>query len=119
MSTKSSNRMDTGAERSSFVARHKPSAVVLASQVSAAVVHGVVKTLETAPGDETVNPFQILLVRMLITGTGCSLYLWYRNVPEFPLGPREVRPILTLRGIGGVLGAGGMYCKIVQLHPKK
>lgn len=96
-------------ERPSFVARHKPSAVVLASQIAAAVVHGVVKALEN--GKDTVDPFQILLVRMLITGIGCSLYLWHRRVPEFPLGPRDVRPILIFRAIGGVLGAGGMYCK--------
>lgn len=106
--------MDTAA-RSSFLARHKPSAVVLASQVSAAVVHGVVKALETGGAQPTVDPFQILLVRMLITGTGSSLYLWYRRVPGFPLGPHELRPILIARGIGGVLGAGGMYCKKLHL----
>lgn len=97
-------------ERQSLMARHKPSAVVLASQISAAVVHGVVKNLEN--GEDTVNPFQILLVRMLITGIGCSLYLWLKRVPEFPSGPRDVRSLLILRGVGGVLGAGGMYCMV-------
>lgn len=95
-------------ERQFLMARHRPSAVVLASQISAAVVHGFVKTLEG--GQDSVNPFQILLVRMLITGIGCSLYLWLKRVPEFPLGPPDVRSILILRAIGGILGAGGMYC---------
>lgn len=83
--------------------------VVLASQISAAFVHGVVKALES--GTETVSPFQILLVRMLITGVGCSLYLWARKNPEFPLGQRDTRPLLLLRAVGGILGAGGMYCE--------
>lgn len=96
-------------ERQSFAARHRASAVVLASQISAAFVHGVVKALES--GHEPIGPFQILLVRMLITGVGCSLYLWVRRNPEFPFGQRDVRPLLLLRAVGGILGAGGMYCK--------
>lgn len=91
------------------MSRHKPSLVVLASQVSAAVVHGVVKSLES--GADAVDPFQILLVRMAITGVGCSTYMWLRRVPEFPLGDRDLRPMLLLRAAGGVLGAGGMYCQ--------
>lgn len=101
-----------GAEtRPSFLARHKPSLVVLASQISAAVVHGLVKTLEN--GGTAVDPFQILLIRMAITGVGCSLFLWTQKVPEFPLGEREVRTMLLLRAVGGILGAGGMYCRFM------
>lgn len=99
----------------SFLARHKPSAVVLASQISAAIVHGVVKVLEN--GDDAVGPFQILLIRMVITGVGCSLFLWHQKVPEFPLGEREVRPLLLLRAVGGILGAGGMYCEFISCLP--
>lgn len=97
----------------SFLARHKPSAVVLLSQISAAIVHGVVKGLEN--GDDDVDPFQILLIRMVITGVGCSLFLWHQKVPEFPLGEREVRPMLLLRAVGGILGAGGMYCRFITI----
>lgn len=99
-------------EKSTFVARHRPSAVVLTSQISAAVVHGVVKSLET--GKQTVDPFQILLVRMLITGIGCSAWLYCKRLPEFPLGPHDTRQMLVLRAVGGVLGAGGMYCKSIH-----
>lgn len=96
---------------SSFWTRHRASAIVLASQISAAIVHSFVKTLEGGP--DAVGPYQILLVRMLVTGLGCSLYLWRSAVPEFPLGPRDVRPLLLLRAVGGILGAGGMYCESV------
>lgn len=103
--------MMAAGSRPSFLARHKPSAVVLASQISAALVHGVVKVLEN--GDDAVDPFQILLIRMVITGVGCSLFLYHQRVPEFPLGDREVRPLLLLRAVGGILGAVGMYCKFI------
>lgn len=53
--------MGNNAPHSSFVARHKPSFLVLASQISAAFIHGIVKILET--GERPVHPFQILQVR--------------------------------------------------------
>lgn len=96
-------------ERPSFVARHRASAVVLASQISAALVHGVVKALES--GTDPIDPFQILLVRMIITGIGSSLCLWIKGVPDFPLGQHDARSLLLLRAAGGILGAGGMYCE--------
>lgn len=102
-------------ENASFLSRHKPSAVVLVSQMSAAVVHGLVKTLEG--GQDAIDPFLILLIRMVITGLGSSLYLWCIRVPDFPLGPRSVRELLLLRAMSGVLGAGGMYCELLY-HPK-
>ncbi|ROW10271.1 hypothetical protein VMCG_01922 [Cytospora schulzeri] len=68
--------MGSTGERPSFVARHRPSILVIASQASAAVIHGIVKILET--GTRPVHPFQILQVRLLITGVGCTLYLWSR-----------------------------------------
>lgn len=116
MAPKPPNRCDsapshaTHQTRPSFLARHKPSAVVLASQISAALAHGAVKALESRDGDDAVDPFQILLIRTFITGVGCSLFLWHQRVPEFPLGERQVRPMLLLRAVGGILGAGGMYC---------
>lgn len=107
-------------DRGSFLARHKPSLIVLASQVSAAIVHGVVKSLETTSSSNAngaVDPFQILLVRMVITGVACSAYLWFKRVPDFPWGHHDVRHILLLRAFGGVLGAGGMYCEFVFASP--
>ncbi|PSR93858.1 hypothetical protein BD289DRAFT_451670 [Coniella lustricola] len=100
----------------SLLARHKPSLIVLGSQISAAIVHGVVKSVETAStAKHAVDPFQILLVRMVITGVACSAYLWFKRVPDFPWGHRDVRHVLLLRALGGVLGAGGMYYSIRYL----
>lgn len=100
--------MGNNAPNASFVARHKPSFLVLASQVSAAFIHAIVKILET--GERPVHPFQILQIRLLITGISCMLYLWYRGTSDFPLGPKDVRPLLVVRAVGGVCGAIGFYC---------
>lgn len=98
----------------SFVARHKPSLLVLASQVSAAIIHGTVKILET--GERPVHPFQILHVRLFITGISCMLYLRCSGLPDFPLGPKDVRPLLIMRAVGGLCGAIGFYCMILALQ---
>ncbi|POS72496.1 integral membrane protein DUF6 [Diaporthe helianthi] len=51
--------------------RFASSAMVIASQILAAAANQVVKVLET--DDDPVNPFQILFVRMLITGLAYSI----------------------------------------------
>lgn len=94
----------------SLVVSHRPSILVLASQISAAMIHGIVKVLEG--GTQPVHPFEILLVRLLITGVSSTLYLWSRGVPDFPLGPRDARVLLMLRALGGVCGAIGFYCTV-------
>ncbi|KAL1872353.1 hypothetical protein Daus18300_004323 [Diaporthe australafricana] len=105
--------MGNYAPNASFVARHKPSLLVLASQVSAACIHGIVKVLET--GERPVHPFQILQVRLLITGVSCMLYLWCNGSPDFPLGSKDVRPLLIVRAVGGICGAIGFYFSIIYL----
>lgn len=105
--------MGNNAPDASFVARHKPSLLILASQVSAAFIHGIVKILET--GERPVHPFQILQVRLFITGISCVLYLWRSGFQDFLLGPKDVRPLLVVRAVGGVCGAIGFYC--MNLYP--
>lgn len=108
--------MGNNAPNASFVARHKPSFLVLASQVSAACIHGIVKILETE--ERPVHPFRILQVRLFITGTSCMLYLWCSGFPDFLLGPKDVRPLLFVRAVGGVCGAIGFYCMMLARVPK-
>ena len=31
-------------------------------------------------------------------------YMWWAKVPDAPLGKKELRPILVLRGLGGFFG---------------
>lgn len=108
--------MGNNAPNASFVARHKPSFLVLASQVSAACIHGIVEILETE--ERPVHPFRVLQVRLFITGISCMLYLWCIDFPDFLLGPKDVRPLLFVRAVGGVCGAIGFYCMMLARVPK-
>lgn len=40
-----------------------------------------------------------------------SLYMWWRNVPYFPLGNPQVRGWLVLRALFGFMGLFTLYCK--------
>ncbi|KAK1525824.1 uncharacterized protein CCOS01_08242 [Colletotrichum costaricense] len=104
--------MDKGLSHS-FLDRHRPSMLVLASQLSAAALNGFAKFFET--GEDPVHPFQVLFVRFLITGTACTVYLWFTKAPNFPLGSPELRWLLALRAAAGVFGAFGFYFSIMYL----
>ena len=62
-----------------------------------------------------LHPFQILFARMGITVILASLYMWHKSIPDFPLGAREVRPLLVARGLGGFFGVFGMYYSLLYL----
>ena len=48
---------------------------------------------------------------MGITFVFASCYMWYRKIEHFPLGMKEVRPLLVARGLGGFFGVFGVYCR--------
>lgn len=62
--------------------------------------------------DTKLHALQIIFVRMLVTATIGSLYLWRKRVPDFPLGPPGVRWLLVIRGLAGTLGLFGLYCRL-------
>ncbi|KAK0626783.1 hypothetical protein B0T14DRAFT_406174, partial [Immersiella caudata] len=65
--------------------------------------------------EHAMHPFQILFFRMSIT-TVCSLiYMYYTNVPHFPLGSKDVRLLLVLRGTTGFFGIYGMWWSMMYL----
>jgi len=55
---------------------------------------------------------------MGITFILSSVYMWWTNVPEFPLGARSVRWWLVLRASFGFGGLYCLYCTFthLQLH---
>ena len=81
--------------------------LVLASQVVAVIIHGLAKFLETTG---SVEPQQILQVRMFITLSINCLLLTSRSPNELPLGTKNIRGLLALRTIGGICGSTGFYC---------
>lgn len=52
---------------------------------------------------------------MSITTTFSLLYMWWTKVEHWPLGAREVRPLLVARGLGGFFGVLGLYCESFSL----
>lgn len=73
------------------------------------------RLLET--GFETkYHALQVIFVRMLATAVAGSLGMWYKKVPGFPFGPREVRGLLVLRGFAGTAGLIGLYCESMHVN---
>ena len=62
------------------------------------------------PSGRKFHALQILLVRMSITMVCCLLWMRIAKVPHNPLGRRDVRRLLVLRGGGGFFGVFGLYC---------
>lgn len=56
------------------------------------------------------HALQIIFVRMLATAVIGSLWMSYKNIPDFPLGQKGVRRLLLIRGIAGSTGLFGLYC---------
>ncbi|KAF7917051.1 uncharacterized protein EAE97_012071 [Botrytis byssoidea] len=86
--------------------------LVLASQFVAVMIHGLAKFLETTA---SVDPQQILQVRMFITLSINSLFLTIRYPKELPLGKKSVRGLLILRSLGGICGSAGFYYSLQYL----
>lgn len=61
--------------------------------------------------DIKFHALQIIFVRMIVTASIGSFYLWRKKVPYFPLGPPGVRWLLVIRGLAGTIGLFGLYCK--------
>ncbi|XXH04472.1 hypothetical protein Hte_010888 [Hypoxylon texense] len=84
---------------------------VFMAQVFASLMTMTTRLLET--GFETkFHALQIIFVRMLATSILGCLYMWYKKVPDFPLGRRDVRGLLVLRGLAGFTG---LFCSYYSL----
>ena len=66
-------------------------------------------------GDPPIHPFEIIFVRMIITWLGGLTYLHYNKIPDYFLGPKEVRLLLVVRGVVGFFGLFGIYYSLQYL----
>ncbi|KAH8596421.1 hypothetical protein B0O99DRAFT_498117, partial [Bisporella sp. PMI_857] len=87
--------------------------LVTISQMFGALMNVTTRLLEGE--GEGMHPFQVLFARMPLTLVFCCLILWYKNVPGFPLGIKEVRWLLVARGLTGFFGIFGMYYSLQYL----
>ncbi|KAI1477783.1 hypothetical protein F4774DRAFT_387635 [Daldinia eschscholtzii] len=84
---------------------------VFLAQVFASLMTMTTRLLETG-FDTKFHALQIIFVRMLATAVLGSLYMWYTKVPDFPLGRRDIRGLLVLRGLAGFTG---LFCSYYSL----
>ena len=64
---------------------------------------------------EGMHPFQILFARMGLTLIFCCAWMYWKRVPDFPLGPKGIRMLLVARGLTGFFGIYGMYYSLQYL----
>lgn len=116
--------------RRAFWMRNRGSVLVVIAMFFGALMSLTTRLLETKDSDGGgMHPFQvslcrgaihawdllmrhleqILFARMGITSILCLIYMLYHNIA--PLGIKEIRWLLVLRGISGFGGVLGLYCK--------
>ncbi|KAM3540090.1 hypothetical protein ARSEF1564_007006 [Beauveria bassiana] len=81
---------------------------VFVAQIFASIMAMTTRLLETG-FDTKFHALQVIFVRMIFTASIGSAYMWYKKVPDFPLGPPGVRGLLVLRGTAGTVGIFGLY----------
>lgn len=81
--------------------------LVTFSQLFGALMNVTTRLLELE--GEGMHPFQILFARQGLTAIFCTAWMWYRKVPDFPLGKRAIRGLLCVRSLTGFFGIFGMY----------
>ncbi|KAI1866044.1 uncharacterized protein JN550_008022 [Neoarthrinium moseri] len=66
-------------------------------------------------GQHPVPTLQIITCRMILTLTPGIIYLYLKSVPDFILGDREVRRLLFVRAVAGIIGVGAFYASMIYL----
>ncbi|KAI0098827.1 DUF6-domain-containing protein [Nemania sp. FL0031] len=90
--------------------------LVFSAQTFGSVMSTAAKLLTSHDSSNQFHALHIIFVRMLATfilGTG---YMWYKKVPDFPLGPRNMFGWLVLRGSFGFIGLFGLYYSLSYLE---
>ncbi|KAH6887095.1 hypothetical protein B0T10DRAFT_549940 [Thelonectria olida] len=87
---------------------------VFLAQMFASIMSMTTRLLETG-FEVKFHALQIIFVRMIATAVIGSLYMWYKQVPDFPFGQRGVRGLLAIRGIAGSTGLFGLYYSLSYL----
>ncbi|KAI5849219.1 hypothetical protein BZA05DRAFT_475099 [Tricharina praecox] len=87
---------------------------LLLTELIASVNALITRYLETFPG-KNLHPFNIISWRMTIAFAVCLAIGWWKKVSHFPLGRRDLQPLLLLRGLGGFVGVVGFYSALVYL----
>lgn len=90
---------------------NKGACLILLAELAGASMDAMARFLQQ--GETKFHPFQVIVARMGITFILSSAYMWWKKVPDFPLGARSVRGWLILRAS---FGFGGLYCLYYSVH---
>ncbi|KIM44302.1 hypothetical protein M413DRAFT_443310 [Hebeloma cylindrosporum] len=85
--------------------------LIAAGEAFFAVTDAIVKTLQKIdPPVPTSWPFEWTIIYL-----GCMIHMFVAKIPDPFLGPKAVRVLLFLRGIGGSVGLFGIYYSLQYL----
>ncbi|KAI0388646.1 DUF6-domain-containing protein [Xylariaceae sp. FL0594] len=90
--------------------------LVFSAQTFGSVMNTAAKLLTSSHASNQFHALHIIFVRMLATAVLGTLYMWYKKVPDFPLGPRDTFGLLILRGSCGFVGLFGLYYSLSYLE---
>lgn len=96
-----------------FWVRNRPALLVALSQFFGSLMNLSARLVELE--GKGMHPVQILLIRQSMTTICCSMYMWWMATPEFPLGRREIRHLLLLRGFSGFFGIYGVWYSMAYI----
>ncbi|GAP89830.1 putative transport protein [Rosellinia necatrix] len=90
--------------------------LVFSAQTFGSVMNTAAKLLTSSDSSNQFHALHIIFVRMLATTILGMLYMWYKGIPNFPLGPRNVFGLLVMRGTSGFIGLFGLYYSLSYLE---
>lgn len=93
-----------------FWAENRSCMLVVTSSLFSSAMALFTKLLEL--GDDGMDAFQILFIRMGVTTIWCTSLLCLKGNPDSLIGPKEVRGLLLFRGISGFFGILGIWTAI-------
>jgi drug/metabolite transporter (DMT)-like permease len=96
-----------------FWTRNRSVLLVAVSQFFGALMNLTARLLELE--GEGMHPFQVLFARQSLTMICCCIYMYTTKVPDFPLGRRDVRWLLVVRGLSGFFGIYGLWYSMMYL----
>ncbi|KAI0517696.1 hypothetical protein F5B22DRAFT_94884 [Xylaria bambusicola] len=90
--------------------------LVFSAQTFGSVMNTAAKLLTAKDSPNQFHALHIIFVRMLATAILGTLYMWYKKVPNFPMGPRNMFGLLVARGTSGFVGLFGLYYSLSYLE---
>jgi hypothetical protein len=90
-----------------FWIRNRGVLLVALSQLFGALMNLTARLLELE--GQGMHPFQVLFARQLLTMVCCTVYMYLKQVPGFPLGSKGIRWLLVARGVSGFFGIFGLW----------